>query len=182
DGLGGDHAHRLGGVGEHELGRHVADGEDVRHVRTTAAVHRDRATLGERDTGVLQAVALHVGDEAHSLQHLVGLEDLLLALPGHGDADLLTRLVDGLHLRGREYVDAESAIAPGQFGRHLLVLGGHHAVHEFDDGDLDAVVVEDVGELDPDGPRAADDDALRQLGGQDLLLVGDNPVTDGRPR
>ena len=44
DGLRRDDAHGLGGVGEHQLGGHVADGEDVRHVR--AATRRRRWRRG----------------------------------------------------------------------------------------------------------------------------------------
>ncbi len=112
------------------------------------------------------------------LEDLVGLQDPLGAvLVRDRDADLGTGVVDGVHPGGGEDVDAQLPVLAGEFGGDLGVLQGRHAVQELDDGDLHTVVVQDVGELDADGTGARDDDRLRQVLGEDLILVGHHPRT-----
>jgi hypothetical protein len=70
----------------------------------------------------------------------------------------------------------ELAVGLGQFLGDLDVLQRHHPVEKLDDRHLHAVVGQHVGELDADRAGAGDDDAARQFLGEDLLLVGDDPV------
>ncbi len=62
----------------------------------------------------------------------------------------------------------------------LGVLVGQRAGQELDDGDVDAVVLHHVGELHADRAGAGDDDRLRQVPRQDLLLVGDDVLRQRR--
>ena len=61
---------------------------------------------------------------------------------------------------------------------NVLVLVGQDAVHELDDGDVDAEVGQDVGELHADGTGTDDDHGLRGVLVEDLLLVGDDVAAD----
>ena len=74
-------------------------------------------------------------------------------------------------LRRGEDVDAVLLVLAGELLRDVLVLHRQHALEELDDRDLDAVVDEDEGELHADRAGADDDDRLRQVAGEDLLLV-----------
>jgi hypothetical protein len=76
DGLGGDDSHRLGDVGEHHLGGHVADRVDVLDVGAPMAVDGDGAPLGQFDADVRQAVSLGSGGETDCRQQPVGLQHL----------------------------------------------------------------------------------------------------------
>ena len=67
-----------------------------------------------------------------------------------------------------------------EFRRHRLVLAGHEARQQFDDGDVAAEALEDRRELDADGAAAHDGDRLRHLGQVDGLVAGDDLlVIDG---
>ena len=74
-------------------------------------------------------------------------------------------VVDRLDPGRGEHVDAEPAVAAGQLGGDLLVLQRDDPVQELHDRHLDAVVVQDVRELDADGAGARDDDAAGQVRG-----------------
>ena len=184
DRLGGDDAHRLGGVGEHQLAGDVADGVDVRDVGAAAAVDLDRAAVGELDAGVLEAVALDARGEADGLQHLVGLEHLLVAAAGRADGDLhlLAGVLDGLDLGGEQHLHAELLVVLEQLLGDVGVLGGHHPVEELDDRHVDAEVLHHVGELDADRAGAGDDDRAGQVLVEDLLLVGHDALAERRAR
>jgi len=159
--------------GQHQLRRYVADGVDVRDVGVAPAVHVDGAPVGELYAGVLQPVARDARCEPDRLQHPVRLEYPLLSLAGHRYPYLVATVVNGLDGGGGVRGDAEAPEPAGQFGGHLLVLHRHHAVQELDDGHVHAVAAHHVAELDADGARTGDDDAGRQFGRQDLLLVRD---------
>ena len=116
DRLGGDDAHRLGGVREHQLGRDVADRVDVRHVRAATAIDRDLPSRVEVDTGLLDAVSGHVRREPDRLQNLFGLAGLGLAARTNVTDTRVGRLVDRLHLRAGQHVHAEAPVALGQLG------------------------------------------------------------------
>ena len=183
DRLGGDDALRLGDVGEHQLGRAVADGVDVRHVGAAVLVDRDRAAVGEGHPGGLEAVALGARGEADGGEELVGLEHLLVAAGCRGDRDphAGAGVLDALDLGAEQHLHAELLVVLGELLGDVGVLGGHHPVEELDDRDVDAEVLHDVGELDPDRARPGDDDRAREVLVEDLLLVGDDVLRDLTP-
>ncbi len=107
DRLGRHHAHRLGDVGQLQLGGDIADGVDVRNVGAHVVIDGDGTAVGQRHPGRLQPVAGDVGREADCLHHLVGLEFLARAVLAHHHGDRRTVVGDGLHLRTGEDLDAE---------------------------------------------------------------------------
>ena len=143
DGLGGDDAHRLGGVGEHHLPGDVADGVDVVDVGAAEVVDGDGAALGGLDAGRLEAVALDPRREAEGRQHLVGLDHLRLAAVGRGDGDpdAVAGVLDVLDLGREQDLHAELLVVLEQLLGHVGVLGRHHPVEELDDRDVDAEVL-----------------------------------------
>ena len=165
-------------MGQHELGRAVTDGVNARDAGAHEVVDLDGAAFGELDAGGLQAVPLDPRGEADGLQDSVGLEHGGLATLGrtHRDLDLVSRVVDRLDLGAGHDLDAELLVGPGEFLGDLGILVGDHPVKVLDDGDLGAVVGQDVGELGADGARTSDDDRSGDLVGEDLLLVGDDAV------
>ena len=88
DGVDGDLGLAVGGVGQHVVAVHVADGVHIRHIGAALRVGGDART-GEAHADALQAQALHVGAAADGQKHLVG---------GHG-ALLAARILDP-HLAG----------------------------------------------------------------------------------
>ena len=90
DGVDGDLGLAIGGVGQHVVAVHVADGVHVRHVGAALRVGGDSLT-GEAHADALQAQTLHVGAAADGQEHLVGGYGALLA-SGILDPDLA-----GLH-------------------------------------------------------------------------------------
>ena len=90
---------------------------------------------------------------------------LLLAGVGRGylDLDARVRLLQALRvgLGARHDVDAAVLEVLLEGLGDLRVLERHEAVQDLDDGHLGAEVVVHARELDPDGARAEDDDALR---------------------
>ncbi len=167
---------------QHEFRCDVPDREDVRHVRTTPAIHLDGAPLGQLDTGVFQAVALDPGREANRLQDLVRLQHLLFAIFCDCHSYVRASVLNGLDSGRGEHVDAEPPVTFGQLGGNLDILRRNHPIEEFHDGDLHAVVVQHVREFHPDRAGAGDDDALGQLGAENLLLVRDHPLPQRRAR
>ena len=176
DRLGGDDTHRLGGVRQHQLAGHVADRVDALDVGAAAGVDRDRATIGQLDPGLVEPVALDPRREADRLEHLVGLEDLFLAVLADGDLDLLARVVDALDLGRQQDLHAQLLVLLEQLLGDVGVLGRDHPVEELHDRHVDAEVLHHVGELDADGAGPGDDDRAGQLVGEDLLLVGHDPL------
>ena len=69
--LGGDvrFVHRL--VGKHRLADDVADREDVRDVGAHLLVHRNEATVGDHDAGLVRGDHLAVGAATDGHQHQV---------------------------------------------------------------------------------------------------------------
>jgi len=163
-------------VGQHHLRGDVADRVDAGNVGAAVVVDLDGAALGELHAGLVETVALDPGSEAHGLQHLVGGQHLLLATLGRLDGDLNagTGVHDRLHRGAGEHLDAELAVCLGELGADFRVLGGNHAVEILDDGDVDTVGVEHVGEFGADGSGTTDDDGRRELLGQDQLLIGEH--------
>ena len=184
DRLGRDDALGLRGVRQHHLAGAVADGVDVGDVGAHLVVDGDGATLGERHAGVLEAVALGARGEADGREETVGLQHLLsAALRGaDGDAHAGAGVLDRLDLRGGQHLDAELLVRLGELGRHVGVLGGHHAVEVLDDGDVRPELAQHVRELGADGAGATDDDGPRNGVGEDLLLVGDDVGRAARAR
>ena len=186
DGLGGDDTLCLGDVGKLELRGDVTDGVDVRDVGAHALVDVDGATLGELDTGVLQAKALHTRGEADGDHDTVGLDGLGLGAVGGLDVDLdalvAAEVAHGGGLVTGLQVHAELLVLLGDLLGDVLVLVGQDAVHELDDGDVDAEVGQDVGELHADGTGTDDDHGLRGVLVEDLLLVGDDVAADVHTR
>ena len=177
DRLRGHDAHRLGGVGEHQLAGHVTDRVDTVDVGAAAGVDLDRAAIGELHADRVEAEALGAGGEADRLHDLVGLEDPRVTSGSRADGDLhlLTRVIDLLDLGGQQHGHAELLVLLEQLLGDVRVLGRHHPVEELDDRHVDPEVLEDVGELDTDGARPGDDDRAGELVGEDLLLVGHDP-------
>ncbi|WFE55328.1 hypothetical protein [Micromonospora sp. WMMD1155] len=101
---------------------------------------------------------------------------------GDRDLDLVAAFVDLLHPGAGVHPDAEAPVLPVQLGGDLLVLQRQNPVQELHDGDLDAVVTQDVRELDTDGPGTDDDDAVRQRVAEDLFLVADHALRVGCQR
>ena len=177
DGLGGDDALGLGSVGQHELGRAVPDGVDARHIGAHEVVHGDGAAFGELHAGGLQPEPLGARGESDGLQHPVGLQHPCIAALGRGDGDLdlVTGVVDGVHLGGRHDLHTHLLVGAGELLGDLGVLVGNHAVQELHDRHLGTVVGQYVGELRADGAGAGNDDRLGNLVGEDLLAIGDDP-------
>ena len=174
---GGHDAHRLGRVRQHQLAGDVADGVDAVDVGTATLVDGDGAAIG-LDPRLVESVALEARGEPDRLEHLVGLDDLFLAVLADGDLDLVARVLDLLDLGLQQHLHAEVLVVLGQLLGDLGVLGRHHPVEELHDGDVDAEVGHHVGELDADGARARDHDRAGQLVVEDLLLVGDHVLRE----
>ena len=181
DCFGGDNSLRLGDVSQLQLGGDVTDRVDVRHVGAHPLVNGDRAAVGQRDTRRVQAKALDVRRKSDGLQHLVGDELALLPVLADLDRDLRAIVGDRLDLGARQDLHAQLLVLLLDLLGHLGVLVGQRARQEFDDGDVHAVVLEDVCELHTDGPGARDDDRSGQLAGHDLLLVGDHVLRERGP-
>ncbi len=127
--------------------------------------------------GLVQAVAFDVGRKPDGLQHFVSvlISSVSPSLPdGNGDDGSVVG--DRLDLGAGADLDAEFLELLLDLLGDLGVLVGQRAGQEFDDGHVDAVVLQHVTELDADGPGSGDNDRLRKLSGQDEFLVGDHVV------
>src|SRR6478735_10531728 len=89
DRLRSDDAHGLGCVGEHELGRDVADREDVRDVAAAELIDHDGTAVGQFHPGV-QPVARATWGETDCLLDDVGFENPLIGARGDGDLTVST--------------------------------------------------------------------------------------------
>lgn len=89
---------------------------------------------------------------------------------GDGDAVAVVghRVHPGVGLDG----DAAASVLASQFLGDVGVFVGECAVGVFENLDVDAVAVEDVGEFHADSAGADDDDGLRYGCVEDLLLIG----------
>src|SRR5262249_39944827 len=174
-------AHRLGHVREHQFGGDVADGIDMWDVGLHLAVDLNRASLGQPDVGLFQAVTFDARFEADGLQNLVGFERLLLAVRhSDGDADVSASVFDVVYARSGHNLDTIAPKLPVQLRRHLFVLERRDAIKKFHDSHIHAVAVEHVCEFDADGAGARDDDAGGQVIFHDLLFVSDDALAQLR--
>ena len=90
DRLSGNDAHGLRCVGEHQLGRDVADREDVRDVAAAELIDHDGTAVGQFHPGGLQTVARGAWGETDCLQDDVGFENPLIGARGDGDLTVST--------------------------------------------------------------------------------------------
>ena len=78
--------------------------------------------------------------------------------------------------------DAQLLVLLGDLLGDVLVLVGQDGVHELDDGDIHAVVSQDVRELHADRARANDDHGLREFVVKDLFLIRNDVAAELDPR
>ena len=92
---------------------------------------------------------------------------------------LAVRARDPLH--GRAGVDLNTLLFEGfaSEGRNLLVFDRQHPVEHLDHGDLGAHIAIKAGELDPDRPRADDQQRFRDRRGNHRLLIGPHLLAIG---
>ena len=182
-----------GGVGEHHLAGHIANGPQVRdrggagfaggqHLQ--GVVHRDEAAVGRHaHRGQIQIFAHRHPAGGH--QHRVHLQRFhrLAGLHVH-QLDLhraagLDRL--GQHAGTGVDVAAVDQVAGGDLG-DVGIEGGHHPIEGLDHRDLTAQGRVDIGEFQADIAAAHDRDPTRQplqvhrlIAGEHGAAIGFNP-------
>ena len=174
DGLCGDNALGLSNVGELQLRGNVTDGIDVVHVGAHSVIDGDGAALGELNAGVLQAEALGAWGEADGDHGTVHGEGVLLGAVLRLDlnGDIVAVVLDGGGLVAGQQLNAKLLVLLGNGLGDVLVLVRQDAVHELHDGDVHAIVGQNISKFHADGAGADDDHGLRGLIVEDLLLVG----------
>jgi len=147
-------------MGQHQLAGHVADGVHAGGAGRHALIDGDEAARVKGHAGVLQPVAFRARLEADGLQQLLGLQDVLLAVRRRdADPDFAVSLLHAIDARPGHEPDAQALVSLLQFFGDLLVLQRGEMRQVFDQRHVHAVVVQDIGELQADCPRAGDDDA-----------------------
>ena len=107
---------------------------------------------------VFQTKALNTWSETNRNQAAIDSQSvLLLAILGfHLNGDIVAIVLDRGGLVAGQQLNAELLILLRNFLRHVCIFIRQHAVHKFYDGDVHAVVRQNVGELHTDGASAHD--------------------------
>ena len=173
DGLDGGHALGGGYMGEGQLSGYVTDGVDAGNVGSHAVVNGDVAALGG-DAHGFEAQVFGVGQNADGHQDLIvagGFADAVL-FNGEGDA-VGVGLGVGYAGSGLQF-DAVAVEGALQLLAYFLVFVGHQVGQQFDNGDVGAVHLVNVGEFHADGTAANDGYGVRNVVGDDAFPAGDD--------
>ena len=165
-----DTAFVTGDVGELDAAGDVTDGEDVGHVGAEGVVDDFDASAMEFESDLFEVHVVGHGFASDPEEDDVDFDDFGFAAAG----DVAGPAVGGFFALIEAGAGADvHALALEDFAEFIAEVFVHHgddAGHHFDDGDLGAELVEDVGEFDTDGAGAEDEHPLGNVGGGDGVI------------
>src|SRR5437879_4564433 len=174
DDLGDDGAFTKSLVRQHRRPRHVADRVVAGRRRLKILVHLDEATVGQLNAAFLEAdvFGVHRAPGGHQDRRS---HDLFFLAPGLDiEGDLVLAHSRFRDLGAGDDVDATLAVALGQHIGRFGVLDGQNPRQGFDERDLHAERLENVGEFHPDRARADDGERVWYALEQQRFIRGDH--------
>src|SRR5947207_15737089 len=185
--LRGDDAFMRGCVRKQITADDIPDGVDGFDGRAHPLVDLDESVRVRLDADLLQAELLRDGGPSHGHQQLLGPDLSLVGLY----ADPVACFLRAAHLDSKPAVDARLLERGEHLLRDVLVLERHQTIERLEQSHLDAELVVERRELDPDCAGADDADRFRRALGEDGVVGGDDELTvqgqageglDRRPR